>query len=68
MDPFSAASMEETHNTEARIGTIADQDRHLPAPRAGTAVGDPGTISDDQRSRAVMQIQRDLARRRKRKM
>ncbi len=68
LDPFDTPPMEETHNTEARIGTIADQDRHLPAPREGTAVGEPGTITDSQRSRAVMQIQRDLARRRKRKM
>jgi capsular polysaccharide transport system permease protein len=68
MDPFATAPMAETHNTEARIGTIEDQDRHLPAPREGTAVGAPGTISESQRSRAVMQIQRDLARRRKRKM
>ena len=68
LDPFDTPPMEETHNTEARIGTIADQDRHLPAPRESTAVSEPGTITDSQRSRAVMQIQRDLARRRKRKM
>ena len=68
LDPFATAPMAETHNTAARIGTIQDQDRHLPAHREGTAVGDPGTITDSQRSRAVMKIQRDLARRRKRKM
>ena len=68
LDPFSVTPIAETHNTAARIGTIEDQDRHLPAPREGTALGQPGTISDSQRSRAVMQIQRDLARRRKRKM
>jgi capsular polysaccharide transport system permease protein len=68
LDPFAAPSMAETHNTAARIGTIEDQDRHLPAPRESTAVGEAGTISDAQRTRAVMRIQRDLARRRKRRM
>jgi len=65
LDPFAATTMSETHNTEARIGTIADQDRHLPAHREGTAVG---PITETQRARAVMKIQRDLARRRKRRM
>tara|TARA_R110002096_G_scaffold119038_8_gene257825 strand:+ start:28227 stop:29717 length:1491 start_codon:yes stop_codon:yes gene_type:complete len=68
MDPFSTTSMAETHNTEARIGTMEDQDRHLPAPRDSTDVGATATISDGQRARAVMRIQRDLARRRKRRM
>jgi capsular polysaccharide transport system permease protein len=68
LDPFAPTTMAETHNTEARIGSIADQDRHLPAHRDGTAVGAVGPITEGQRSRAVMQIQRDLARRRKRRM
>jgi len=68
MDPFQSATMEETHNTEARIGTIEDQDRHLPVQRDGSELQDATTISDTQRSRAVMKIQRDLARRRKRRM
>jgi capsular polysaccharide transport system permease protein len=68
LDPFATPKMADTHTTEARIGTLEDQDRHLPAHRESTQVGEAGTISDSQRARAVMKIQRDLARRRKRRM
>jgi len=68
MDPFQSPPMEETHNTQARIGTIADQDRHLPAQRGSSELQETSTISEVQRSQAVMKIQRDLARRRKRRM
>lgn len=68
IDPFAAPTMADTHNTQARIGTLEDQDRHLPAPRQATAVGESAPITDAQRARAVMRIQRDLAMRRKRRM
>lgn len=68
LDPFATPTMAETHNTEARVGTLEDQDRHLPAHRESSQVGEVGTITDSQRARAVMKIQRDLARRRKRRM